>query len=314
MQGPLVWIDGKPLDRVLQRLGDRVSRALGRSKPKADTLSETEYLALEKAGSASIDVVLPRSTAFYDSFGLPDARADDLSRIVANDITRLAPLPDPHATVLASRHGPQKNSISLVHIRADRLQRIEEKAAQLGLLSVSACPEDAPSAIRLPTPATSQRIVRERRWYAIAGILILIALWSLLATFNFRAQALRADLEANEQVLRTQLLERRTREREIGALGQLAQLNPERRSPMGRLAQLEALVVATPKPTWWKEITLDGTKTALVAQSRNAGETLYELTNALSHMDVQFASAVSETAEGQQSFKLNLVPRDERNE
>lgn len=306
-QHTIFWSEGSRLDRVLARIFVRFGAALGRSSSAAKSIPEYEFLDAQKIKADRVTIELSNTAAFHDQYHAPGTSGSDLRKIIINDTSRITPLTGEPSVMLAQRAADTDEAIDLLHIRQTSLDAIDAKARKLGLASVSLSPESTPQA-SLPTPLSAASSHLERRFKFYALVALLIGIWGLLSALNSKAETRLAAITVSEAVLRTQLLERRSQERDLGALGELAQLNPETLSPQGTLQQIARMTQAFPDSAWWTEFDLGSGVARITGQSSNAGETLSALTAALPSDDVAFDAAVADTDDDKQSFVIRIAP------
>ena len=305
-QHTIFWSEGARIDRVLAHIFKRLRTATGRRVSQPKIIPEEEFLETKKIKATRVTIELPSTTAFYDQYLAPGTSQSDLRKIITNDTSRISPLTDQPSIMLAQRAVDANEAIDLLHIRQSSLDAIDEKARKLGLVSVSISPQSAPQT-SLPTAISASSLHIERRFKFYALVALLVGTWGLLTALNSKAEERLASITSSEAILRVQLLERRSQERDLGALGELAQMNPEALSPQGTLQRITQLTSAFPTTAWWSEFDLDSGVARVTGQSTNAGETLSAVTAALPSEDVAFDSAVADIDDEKQSFVIRIA-------
>ena len=310
MSPPLiVWADGSNTERLLARIASRVRKALRRADEQIMHLSENEFLTAAKIKSGAVQIELPPSKVFHDTYTAKNASSGELRKILSHDLTRISPITE-GASVIAAISGA---NASLLHVRSETLQAINNKASELNLVRVMLTSAHQPNQA-LPTPATIKQAGREHKAGLIAFLALLAGACALISVLNMRTSDRLEALEKNEQLLRARLLEKRTHERELSALGTFAQLKPQTMSPQAILARMEILTKATPKSSWWNEFRLTAGTAKITGRSDNAGTVLSALSESIPDMHAQFDSSVSDTQDGQQAYIIRLDPRERTND
>ncbi|ABI77347.1 pilN family protein [Hyphomonas neptunium ATCC 15444] len=302
---PVIWPNGDALDQIIGWGLNRLTRN-GRRKSTDTVMSITEFLAASARPSAHVTVWLSRREAFVQTFNGRSASAGDLRKIVANEAGRLSPARNADMVMLARVSSSDRGRVDLVHVRTTDLDAIESKARKLGIASVSLSPEDTPD-LTFPSPATLSQTHRERRLWTIALLALIGSLTLALAGLGHGLSEAAKLAETREAALRSELLQRREAEREIGALGALAALKPEARTPPARLEMLARLNEHTPQTAWWTGMDMTGTEIRLTGLSDNAAAVLTALTSAFPDQTVRFEETVADTPEGKQKFVILIT-------
>jgi hypothetical protein len=207
--------------------------------------------------------------------------------------------------MIASPKSGEPGKVSLIQIRSEVLEQIETQSLRLGIASVSLAPEAAED-LALSSPFSDLQNRRERRLLVVGWLFLLAGLTAALSGTE-RSFALSAEkARAQEALLRNDLLVRSESERQIGALGALAATSPETQTAEGRLNALTKLAGNTPASSWWTRIELSGTDIRLTATGQNAGDVLKTLAATYPDRNVRFAQTVSDTADGNQSFVIEI--------
>lgn len=306
----ITWPFGSLADRVISAISDRFGRLTGRSDSVVTHISREDFFGSAKRPGTHVSVRLSRQDAFVQKFNGRATSSGDLKKIVENEAQRLCPVLAGDMILLAHPARDASGEVDLVHVRASDMEEIEAKARALGLASVSLSAEDAPELI-FSSPSSLIRTHREHRLWAIALLAVIASMMLALAGLEHSLGQAAELASEREALLRAELLERRETEREIGALGAIAGLSPDARSPAGRLSSLAELNEKTPQSAWWIRAEMTGTRTRLTGLSDNAATVLNTLTEALPNKSIRFDETVSDTAEGKQKFVIQITERTE---
>lgn len=299
------WAKGGMTDHLIGGAFRRLSHISGRRPARAAEIEFEDFLALEKSPASQIRIRLPNTQAFWQEFDGRTSSEGDLSRIAENNAEKLCPVADEPVTMIASPKSGDPGRVSLMQVRSEVLEQIETQSLRLGIATVSLVPEAAED-IALSSPVSDLQTRRERRLLVVGWLFLLAGLTAALSGTG-RSLALSAErARAQETILRSDLLVRSESERQIGALGALAATSPERQTAEGRLDTLTDLAGNTPASAWWTRIELSGTDIRLTATGQNAGDVLKNLAAADPGRNVRFAQTVSDTADGNQTFVIEI--------
>lgn len=291
---------------VFDRLTDYVSglRPLRVPASEADTqeVRLDAFLALADRPVSPVVIRLTDEEAYGHTFDGRTGNLADLRKISANLVYRLSPLSVGDETVLARASALQPGLIDLLHIRTNTLDGIQQKARALGTETTYLETEDGTQGWFLPDHLALRRLEARLRLGAFAALILgLVCL--LTGAQNWLDRSLDNAL-VQEISLRTETARRDATEREIGALGRLAQLRIEDRMPAARLGLLAHLTASTPDTAYWTSLEADPFTIRLGGSSANAAVTLSALSAAYPEQTVRFDQPVSMRADGSQGFVI----------
>lgn len=304
----ILWQTPSRFERVIGFVLQGPGKAAA-ARQDAEPIPLDDFLSLENKPEQNAQIRLGKSHAYVHEFDGKSVSAADLKKIAANELRRLTPLVDGDETILARQAQGRPNVIEFLHVRNELIDTIESRSRALGLADFRLVPEAGSPAWTPPSQHLAQ--TRETRLMAVALCCLVASVFAFLAGADTWLARSNETALQQERQLRAQLMEREASERETGALGRIASMQPDRRSPSGRLSALAALTENTPQNAWWSEVELNGTAIRLTGNARNAAETLTVLTNAYPDQSVRFTQPVSTRPDGREGFVITIEGRDE---
>lgn len=303
----IIWPAGSRIERSLAYLFGVLASAFGENSGKSERIDFDEFQALKRCKSRELCVQLPLNLAYAGSFETRTASIDAQTKIFAHEVSAQTPLQSDDARVIVQKKTQRSTEVEFLELRQETLEALEIHAQKLGIenLYISS---DAKPELQIPHPYKASQRQLERKSLTLGLALCVAGLWSLISVLETRAENALSVVAAEESRLRSVLLERVDENRELSALGQLATIHPEARSPQGRLQSLSDIATATTDSTWWQYIELDDLTLRLTGRSESASASLTAVSNAFSGYEVSFADAVADTPDGDQIFTLEIRP------
>lgn len=270
----------------------------------AEPIALDDYLSLSGKQRHDLRIHLKRTEAYSHSFDGKSPNTADLKKIAKNELRRLSPLAGEPELVLARQAQDGSGMIEFLHIRESLIDRIEVQSGALGLAGFELVPEGSGHAWRPPSFAAAH--ARETRLMAASIACLVASVFIFLAGAGAWLDRANASALKRESEVRAALMEREAAERETGALGFIASLRPEFRTPASRLSALATLTDNTPAGAWWSAVELDGDSIRVSGYSQNAAGTLAALAGAYPDRVVRFEQPVSPRPDGTESFLISL--------
>lgn len=290
------------IDRFVRR-GFRSLAALRRRASEAEQYMYRQDDPVPASRTGRLTLIVPRSAGFQDQLCVPGAKKADLQRIAEHERARLSPQPAENLVLLT--RPDQDGGLNLLHLRASDLEDLEDQARRAHITELSLASEDAPDRL-FETPNTSRAGRTRRALWLIAVAALLLGMWTALTAWQTLLEEHVISIEMQEAKLRSLLLARTDQERDLGALGELAALSPQQRSPQGRLEWLAALNSATPDGAWWKEIELSGHSALIRLEAESAASVLETFERSFPDDRVGYEGTLADTEAGNQSFQIAI--------
>ena len=299
------WAKGSMIDQIIAGSLWRFSHIFGRRQPRGATVAYTDFLTMEKSPASHVTIRLLNGDAFWQEFDGRASADSDLSKITKNNADKLCPVAGESVTTIAAPKLGAPGRVNLIQIRSNVLEQIETQSLKLGIASISLAPESSED-VPLLTPASDLQDRRERRLLVVGWLFVLAGLTGALIGEERGLSGYAESTRTQEARLRSDLLVRSESERKIGALEALAATSPDKQTANGRLNTLADIAKNTPASAWWTRIELSGTIIRLTGTGQNAGDVLRSLSAAYPQSNVRFAQTVSDTADGNQTFVIEI--------
>ncbi|MBO6689400.1 MAG: hypothetical protein JJ919_13050 [Henriciella sp.] len=303
----IIWPAGSRIERSLAYLFGVLASAFGANSTNAERIDFDEFQALKRYKSRDLCVQVPLNLAYAGRFETRTASIGAQTKIFAHEVSAQTPLQADDARVVVQKNTQRSTEVQFLELREETLQALENQAQKLGIENLYLS-SDAQPELQIPHPYKASQRHLERKSLTLGLALCVAGLWSLISVLETRAEDALSVVAAEESQLRSVLLERVDENRELSALGQLATIHPEERSPQGRLQSLSDIATATNDSTWWQYIELDDLTLRLTGRSESASASLTAVSNAFSGYEVSFADAVADTPDGDQIFTLEIRP------
>ena len=303
----IVWPAGSRFERGLAYLFRSLAAAFGANTGKAERLKFDEFQALKRCRANRVCVQLPPNLAYAGSFETRTTATEAQAKIFSHEASAQTPLESDDALVIVKKSTEASTQVQFLQVRRETLEVLDTQAGKLGIEDLHLSSE-IQSETDIPHPGRAAQRHLERKSLTLGLALCAAGLWSVISVMETRAVESLSVISAEESRLRAALLARVDENRELSALGQLAAINPQARSPQGRLKSLSDVTTATTDSTWWQHIELDDLTLRLTGRSESASASLMAVSNAFSGYEVSFADAVADAPDGEQIFTLEIRP------
>ncbi|MCH9752463.1 MAG: hypothetical protein K0U61_09635 [Alphaproteobacteria bacterium] len=305
----IIWPAGSRIERGLAYVFGALASAFGANRGKQERISFEEFERMTRCKSSNVCVQLPLDLAYTGSFETRTTSTDAQAKIFAHEAFAQTPLESDDACVIVQKNRQLSTQVQFLQVRNETLQELENQAGRLGIENLYLS-SDAQPARCMPHPGQAAQRHLERKSLTLGLALCVAGLWSVMSVLESRAENTLSLVAEEESRLRSVLLARVDENRELSALGQLAAINPEARSPQGRLQTLSDITTSTTDGTWWQHIELDDMTLRLTGRSESASASLTAVSSAFSGYEVQFADAVADAQDGDQVFTLEIRPEE----